>query len=107
MLKHPIDFHHLGMKHSAERSEIDLSHYITSLLFMVKNDLYLKGPEEFNHSIHHIPEFSRWTIKTLNSRQKQAAVQKSELEASFFFIQRIQILATDNSNMKQINLSSS
>src|SRR5437016_13765220 len=49
MLKHPIDFHHLGMKHSAEHSDIDLSHHTTSLLFMVKDDLYLKGPEELNH----------------------------------------------------------
>jgi hypothetical protein len=69
MLKHPIDFHHLGMKDSAEHSEIDLSHYITSLLFMVKDDLYLKRPEELNHSILHIPKFSRWTIKTPKSMQ--------------------------------------
>jgi hypothetical protein len=49
MLKHPINFHHLSMKNSIKYSEINLSHYITSLLFIVKDDLYLKGLEELNY----------------------------------------------------------
>lgn len=47
------------MKYSTKYSEINLSHYTTSLLFIVKDDLYLKGPEELNYSIYHILEFLR------------------------------------------------
>jgi hypothetical protein len=59
MLKHLIDFYYLGIKHFVKYSEINLSHYTTLLLFIVKDDLYLKGLKELNYSIYYILEFLR------------------------------------------------
>jgi hypothetical protein len=39
------------MKNSTKNSEINLSHYTISLLFIVKDNLYLKGLEELNHRL--------------------------------------------------------
>lgn len=39
--------------------KIDLSHYATSLLFLVEDGLYLKGPEELNYRLSIVFQSSR------------------------------------------------
>jgi hypothetical protein len=71
-----------ALKHSAEHSEINLSYYIISLLFIVKDDLYLKGPEELNHRLSITSQNSqdrllkRLIIRKLN-RSSEVGIESS------------------------------